>query len=217
MLALTGYSRLTLAIPPSFIRLLGGSACLDLRHTTPSHSELSWGDWFLPWRPPASSPWNAVPNFSLYLNRISLGSRRIAREARRLSASTSQGPDGPCIESIRLLRIWVEPINEILRYTEGHDDLISKPGAGAWNLSRAEGAWIGVGCDCPARRRSLSPRVQRPSPNLRQPPMRTLFLRQVPAPIAARCVPCRLAETAAKGRYLCAQHLLRMAMLDATI
>jgi len=101
-----------------------------------------------------------------------------------------------------------EPINEVLRITEGHDELIFEDGAfGAWNSSPREGGLDGCWLPLPFGGGTFSPRVQRPSPHLRDPNA-TFFLRQVPdaSPSLVFHVGLRKPQ---QGRHLCTQAFRR--------
>ena len=115
----------------SSIRLLGGRLCLDFINTTPDHSELSWD------------------KLILFLEAARVVSSERGTQLLALPQSDPQAAEGLLLKAQRLSaslrkvftamhrkqRIageWVEPLNEILRITEGHDELVS--GDGAWQI-----------------------------------------------------------------------------------
>lgn len=115
----------------SSIRLLGGRLCLDFVNTTMSHSELSW---------------EGLISF-LEAARVVSSERGIQLLA--LPQSDPQAAEGLLLKARRLCgslrkvftamhrkqkiaEEWVEPVNEILRITEGHDELVHEDGA--WRI-----------------------------------------------------------------------------------
>ena len=131
MLALTGYWRLTLSFSPSFIRLLGGRLCLDFVNTTSSNSELSWeGLVFLLEATRIVSAERGTQLLALPQSdpRTAEG---LLLKARRLSASLRKALTA-MHRKHKVIAEWIEPINGVLRITEGHDELISE--GGAWRM-----------------------------------------------------------------------------------
>jgi predicted RNA-binding Zn ribbon-like protein len=111
--------------------LVAGRLALDFANTSPSAHDLSWDE------------------FVSFLVDAHLVSEERAARLRPLLLNESQAVDAVLLRVLRLrecLRAifsalvqgnqypssWVEPINEILRITEGHDELISH--GGAWSL-----------------------------------------------------------------------------------
>ena len=128
---------------PSFIRLLGGRLCLDYVNTTPSHSELSWEGLVLLLEAtrivsvergaqllalPQSDP-SAAEGLLLKARRLSASLRKALTAMHRKHKTAAE---------------WVEPINEILRITEGHDELIFEDGAWRMEFVAREGGldWL---------------------------------------------------------------------------
>ena len=111
----------------SSIRLLGGRLCLDFVNTTPGQSELSWeglisflqatrivsperGNQLLAL--PQSDP-QAAGGLLLKARRLSASFRKVLVAMHRKQ---------------KIAEEWVEPVNEILRITEGHDELVHEDG-----------------------------------------------------------------------------------------
>jgi predicted RNA-binding Zn ribbon-like protein len=111
--------------------LVAGRLALDFANTSPSAHDLSWDE------------------FVSFLVDARLVSEERAARLRPLLLNEPQAVDAVLLRILRLrecLRAifsdlvqgkqypssWVEPINEILRITEGHDELISH--SGAWSL-----------------------------------------------------------------------------------
>ena len=51
-------------------------------------------------------------------------------------------------------KAWVAPINEVLRVTEGHDEVVVREGGGGWNLWAERAGWSGCWRRLRGRRRS---------------------------------------------------------------
>ncbi len=105
------------------IQLLGGRLCLDFVNTTPAHSELSW------------------EGLILFLEAARVVSSERGAQLLALPQSDPQAAEGLLRKARRLRaslrRVFtamhrkqkiagesVEPVNEILRITEGHDELV---------------------------------------------------------------------------------------------
>jgi predicted RNA-binding Zn ribbon-like protein len=113
------------------LRLLGGRLCLDFVNELAPTSDFSWEE---------------LLRF-LLLTRIISADRSaqllglphndpqtadaLLSKAQRLHASLQQSFNA-LLHKEALLRDWVEPINEVLRVTEGHDELIQQNGN--WGL-----------------------------------------------------------------------------------
>jgi predicted RNA-binding Zn ribbon-like protein len=143
MLAFTGYgfqlsfaacSRsegLPLTSLASLPRLLGGRLSIDFVNTTPANAELSW------------------ERLIQFLEATGIVSAERGTQLLALPQSDLQAAEGLLLKSQRLSSAlrkafaallrkqkiaveWVEPINEILRITEGHDELVSV--TGGWRI-----------------------------------------------------------------------------------
>jgi len=112
-------------------RLLGGRLSLDFVNATPTNPELPWelliqflestsivsagrGAQLLSL--PQSDPQTAEA--------LLLKARRLGSALRKVFAAT--------LRKHRIVGEWIEPINEILRITEGHDELVGQ--AGVWKI-----------------------------------------------------------------------------------
>lgn len=121
-------------MPPRFTPsspLVAGRLALDFANTSPSAHDLSWEE------------------FVSFLTDARLVSQERAARLRPLLLNEPQAVDAVLLrirrlrESLRAIfaavvdekhypSSWVEPINEILRITEGHDELVAHNGA--WSL-----------------------------------------------------------------------------------
>jgi predicted RNA-binding Zn ribbon-like protein len=131
MLALTGYWRLSLPSSVSFLRLLGGRLCLDFVNTTPSHSELSWRGLVLLLEATRIVSEERGAQLLALPQADPPAAEGLLQKARRLSVSLRKALTA-MHRKHRIAVEWVEPINEILRITEGHDELLLEDGA--WRL-----------------------------------------------------------------------------------
>ena len=143
MLGLSGYGGSTLPSPAPYIRLLSGRLCLDFVNTTPSHSELSWEGLVLLLE--ATRIVSAVRGAQLLALPQSdpPAAEGLLLKARRLSASLRKALTA-MHRKHKIAAEWVEPINEILRITEGHDELIFEDGAWRMEFIAREGGldWL---------------------------------------------------------------------------
>jgi predicted RNA-binding Zn ribbon-like protein len=129
--AITSLEIVTGYMPPSLPQLVAGRLALDFANLSPSSRDLSWDE------------------FVSFLVDANLVSEERAARLRPLLYTESQAVDGVLLRTLRLresLRAifsgvvsqepipqsWVEPINEILRITEGHDELLMRKGS--WTL-----------------------------------------------------------------------------------
>ena len=109
--------------PP--LRFIGGRLALDFVNSAPLKTELSWGLLvaFL------ESARIVTPERGSELLALSRSDPQAAeslrRKAQRLAAALRLAFDA-VLHRQKVLREWTEPINEILRITEGHDELVSK-------------------------------------------------------------------------------------------
>jgi predicted RNA-binding Zn ribbon-like protein len=113
------------------IRMLGGRLALDFVNTAPANSELSWNRLilFLEAVRIVSSERGAqllaLPQSDLQ------AAEGLLRKARRLCASMRK-TFAAMIRKQKIAGEWLEPVNEILRVTEGHDELVHEDGT--WRI-----------------------------------------------------------------------------------
>lgn len=143
MLGFTGYGQhrcsasrpgpkeLPLTSPASTPKLLGGRLSIDFVNATPANVDLSWENLiqFLEATSIVSGERGtqllALPESDLQAaESLLLKSQRLGSALRRAFAAL--------LRKQRIAAEWVEPINEILRITEGHDELVSD--AGGWGM-----------------------------------------------------------------------------------
>jgi predicted RNA-binding Zn ribbon-like protein len=118
----------------SAVPLLGGRLSVDLVNTTPPSAELSW------------------ERLVQFLESTSIVSAERSAQLLSLPQSDPRAAEGLLLKARRLgfvlrkvfvamlrkQRIageWVGPVNEILRITEGHDELVAREGALDWLLA----------------------------------------------------------------------------------
>jgi predicted RNA-binding Zn ribbon-like protein len=115
----------------SHLQLLGGRLCLDFVNATPSHSELSWDGLilFLEAARVVSSERGAqllaLPQYDPQ------AAEGLLLKARRLCSSLRKAFTAMHRKQ-KIAGESVEPVNEILRITEGHDELVYENGA--WQI-----------------------------------------------------------------------------------
>jgi predicted RNA-binding Zn ribbon-like protein len=115
----------------STVRLLGGRLCLDFVNTTPSNAQLSWEQLIALLEatrivsPDRGAQLLALPQSDPQ------AAEGLLLKARRLSASLRKALTAMHRRQ-KISGEWVEPVNEILRITEGHDELIFE--GGAWRI-----------------------------------------------------------------------------------
>ena len=108
--------------PPRFI---GGRLALDFVNSAPLKTELSWG-LLVAFLESARIVTPERGSELLALNRSDpQAAESLRRKAQRLAAALRLAFDA-VLHRQKVLREWTEPINEILRITEGHDELVSK-------------------------------------------------------------------------------------------
>jgi len=109
----------------SRLQLLGGRLAVDFVNTTASHSELSWERLilFLESTDIVSSERGAhllsLPQSDLQ------AAQALLQKAWRLGSALRK-VFAAMIRKQRILAEWIAPINEILRITEGHDELVGQ-------------------------------------------------------------------------------------------
>jgi predicted RNA-binding Zn ribbon-like protein len=105
------------------LRLIGGRLALDFLNSVSPKTELSWHQLiaFL------ESAWIVTPERGGELLTLSHSDPQAAdsllRKAQRLAAALRLAFDA-VLHRQKVLREWIEPVNEILRITEGHDELV---------------------------------------------------------------------------------------------
>jgi predicted RNA-binding Zn ribbon-like protein len=143
MLVFTGYGGVLVPASASSIPLLGGRLCLDFVNTTPTPSELSWGQ------------------LILFLEAARVVSSERRTQLLALPQSDPQAAEGLLLKARQLCaslrkiftamhrkqkiaREWAEAANEILRITEGHDELVCDNGAWGIEFIAREGGldWL---------------------------------------------------------------------------
>jgi predicted RNA-binding Zn ribbon-like protein len=131
MLALTGYSRHPLPVANANNRLLGGRLCLDFINTTPAQSELTWEELILFLESARVVSEERCVQLLALPQSDPQAAQGLLRKAQRLGASLHK----VFIAMHRKQKIsvdWSEPINEILRITEGHDEVLYREGT--WQI-----------------------------------------------------------------------------------
>lgn len=120
-----------MATPVSTPKLLGGRLSIDFVNASPANAELSW------------------ERLIQFLEATGIVGGERGTQLLALPQSDPQAAEGLLLKSQRLASAlrkafgallrkqkiaaeWVEPINEILRITEGHDELV--PEAGGWRI-----------------------------------------------------------------------------------
>ncbi len=107
----------------SALRFVGGRLALDFVNTFPINADLSWDQLivFL------ESARIVTPERGGELRALSHSDPQAAemllRKAQRLGSALRMAFDA-LLHRQRMLREWIEPVNEILRITEGHDELV---------------------------------------------------------------------------------------------
>jgi len=112
-------------------RLLGGRLSLDFVNATPKNAELPW-ERLIQFLESASivSAGRGAQLLSLpqsdpqAAEALLLKARRLGSALRKVFAAT--------LRKQRIAGEWIEPLNEILRITEGHDELVAQ--AGVWKI-----------------------------------------------------------------------------------
>jgi predicted RNA-binding Zn ribbon-like protein len=112
-------------------RLLGGRLSLDFVNATPTNAELPW-ELLIQFLESTSivSAGRGAQLLSLpqsdpqAAEALLLKARRLGSALRKVFAAT--------LRKQRIAGEWIEPINEILRITEGHDELVGQ--AGVWKI-----------------------------------------------------------------------------------
>jgi predicted RNA-binding Zn ribbon-like protein len=127
----------------SSLKFLSGRLSLDFVNSVPAGAELSWERLI--------SFLEAVRIVSPERGRELLALHRmdpqsadaLLRKAQRLARAARKAFEA-LIEKQKLAREWIEPMNEILRVTEGHDELVSVNGGWQMEFMAREGGleWL---------------------------------------------------------------------------
>ena len=125
------------------VPLLGGRLCLDFLNTTPSQAELSWEGLI------ALLEATRIVSAERGAQLLALpqsdpqAAEGLLLKARRLSSSIRKAFTAMHRKQ-KIAGEWVEPVNEILRITEGHDELIFEDGAWRMEFVAREGGldWL---------------------------------------------------------------------------
>ena len=109
--------------PEPVLRFVGGRLALDFVNIVPAHREMSW-DQLIAFLESAHIITAERGGELLALNRSDRQSAdSLLSKAQRL-ASTLRTAFEALLHRKRITSEWVEPVNEILRVTEGHDELV---------------------------------------------------------------------------------------------
>lgn len=107
--------------PP--LRLIGGRLALDFVNMIPLRNEFSW-DQLIAFLESARIVTPERGGELLAINRSDpQAAESLLRKAQRLAAALRLAFEA-VLHRQKVLREWIEPINEILRITEGHDELV---------------------------------------------------------------------------------------------
>src|SRR5215472_9349595 len=113
------------------LRFVGGCLALDFVNVVPRRRELSW-DQLVAFLESARIITAERGGELLALSRSDPHSAEsLLGKARRLGSALRMAFDA-LLRRQRILREWVEPVNEILRVTEGHEELV--PSDRDWNI-----------------------------------------------------------------------------------
>lgn len=106
-------------------RFVGGRLSLDFLNIAPSNAELTW-ERLISFLEAARIVTPERGGELLALNRSNpQAGDALLRKAQRLSSALRQAFEA-LLSRERIAREWIEPVNEILRITEGHDELVSR-------------------------------------------------------------------------------------------
>jgi predicted RNA-binding Zn ribbon-like protein len=120
---------LTANDPP--LQLLGGRLALDFVNCIPPNNKLSW-DRLIAFLQATriATPERGTELLSL-IQSDPQAADALLRKAQRLGAALREAFHA-LLHKQKASREWIEPVNEILRITEGHDELV--PSGGEWEL-----------------------------------------------------------------------------------
>ena len=105
------------------LRFIGGRLGLDFVNSVPINNEFSW-DQLIEFLESAKIVTPERGGELLALNRSDpQTAEALLRKAQRLATALRLAFDA-VLRKQRVLREWIEPVNEVLRITEGHDELV---------------------------------------------------------------------------------------------
>lgn len=106
------------------LRFIGGRLALDFVNIVPRNNELSW-DQLIEFLESAQIVTAERGGELLALNGSDpQAAESLLRKAQRLATALRLAFDA-VLRKQRVVREWIEPVNEFLRITEGHDELVS--------------------------------------------------------------------------------------------
>ena len=110
--------------PQPAVRFIGGRLALDFVNSFPLKTELSW-EQLIEFLQSARIVTPERGSELLALNRSDpQAAESLLEKAQRLAAALRLAFDA-VLHRQKVLREWIEPINRVLRITEGHDELVS--------------------------------------------------------------------------------------------
>jgi predicted RNA-binding Zn ribbon-like protein len=120
-----------MAFSTSVPQLLGGRLSVDFVNATPSNAELSW-ERLIHFLESTSIVSDVRGGQLLVLPQSDpQAAEALLLKARRLGSALRK-VFGAVLRKQRIAGEWIEPVNEILRITEGHDELVGQ--AGVWKI-----------------------------------------------------------------------------------
>ena len=113
------------------LRFIGGRLALDFVNSVPLRTELAW-EQLIAFLQSARIVTSERGGELLALNRSDFqAAESLLRKAERLAAGLRLAFDA-VLHKQNVLREWIEPINEVLAITEGHDELVAADNA--WEI-----------------------------------------------------------------------------------
>ena len=113
------------------LRFIGGRLALDFVNSVPLRTELAW-EQLIAFLQSARIVTSERGGELLALNRSDFqAAESLLRKAERLAAGLRLAFDA-VLHKQNVLREWIEPINEVLGITEGHDELVAADNA--WEI-----------------------------------------------------------------------------------
>jgi len=127
----------------SSVQLLADRLCLDFVNTAPSHAEFSWEGLIVLLEATRIVSAERGAKLLVLPQSDPHSAQGLLLKARRLSASLRKALTAMHRKQ-KIAGEWVEPVNEILRITEGHDELIFEDGAWRMEFVAREGGldWL---------------------------------------------------------------------------
>ncbi|HYL86653.1 MAG TPA: CGNR zinc finger domain-containing protein [Candidatus Angelobacter sp.] len=124
-------------------RLLGGRTAVDFVNAIPPDSEIQWETLIDFLEATHITPADRAAQLLALPQSDPLVAEGLLLKARRLGSGLRKS-FASLLHKQRIATEWIEPINEILRITEGHDEIV--PEAGGWRIefiAREDGlAWL---------------------------------------------------------------------------